>query len=1003
MNNETIEYILQGSFIIDKPKTEEVTNKTKFIGYDYMIKFNTPYEDNNTYPITLYQFLENLCDDLNFELDNNEIVNGEYLVKGNPFTNNETNRFVLGQICQLCAGFAQITPDNKLKIKNLVQNENLDTLDGNIYNSFSKNKKYGKINSVTLNLSDIQGEFTNLKDQESIDENGLTEVVISDNYFLNSAIERQNVIGEIFNTLNGLEYLPFEMEYYGFPYLELGDGVEALDNEDNPYLTYILNYTFKYDGSYSGKLKTESAGDVEQKYNATDTTKNKLRKVERSVDKINGTISDIIEVQDEYEGRMVEVEQDISGLRQEVDSVVSFERNVNGRNQIMLENTADVVDSILKIQIKGNMNYVYPSGTTYPSNTLYPIGQYATIVIDKQEKGNISNEAYKFKIVLLEPLRYMNSSVFDEILFKDKKCQVIRRVGLDNNGNYYEFNTEQITEVGDVNIPSFDGNTYIYVLEHNGLNYDVDYLVKNAYLDTFATRGEVHTKIEQTAKSITSSVNRKLEGYSTTSEMNTAINQTAESITHVVNQKVDETEFGTLVEQNAESVKLAWNQFSQFLQMEILNGNASLVVRDNNNNLLMSIDKNGQHYYTKKNNVDTNIADTVLVDITKNNDTKKSLMFVLDNISMNGRGIMAWGYRANNQIYPVLYIGNFGNEEFGLHVIEDLILKGCAINFGNSNTINSTDSSNIYVKPNTGFYVIDSQNNTLFRVNRNSGKLEINNSSIESDGNNISTKVNGSFKILDAQNNTWMVQIFNEYGEYGFSVKADNFAIMNTNGNTSHISFYDNQAGGKTLNLFNNTLISDKVYADNLAIMDNCSHISVTSAGSGDLTATDKTTGVILHINADWQSDARLKENFETSDIDSLEMINKIQHYSFDWKEDKRHEKIGYIAQELEKIDKDLVKKHALEDEDGNVIDYDWAINERYIIVNLTNAIQQQQEQIDYLYEQLKIEKKKTKRKKAKVKFDYGEKIKVQVYSKLSEVKEKFERRRIKAKGKNKF
>lgn len=950
-----------------------------------MIKFNTPYEDNNTYPITLYQFLENLCDDLGFELDNNEIVNGNYLVKGNPFTNNETNRFVLGQICQLCAGFAQITPNDKLKIKNLVQNENLDTLDGNIYNSFSKNKKYGKINSVTLDLSDIQGESTNLKDQESIDENGLTEVVISDNYFLNSAIERQNVIGDIFDTLNGLEYLPFEMEYYGFPYLELGDGVEALDNEDNPYLTYILNHTFKYDGSYSGKLKTESAGDVEQKYNATDTTKNKLRKVERSVDKINGTISDIIESQDEYEERIVEVEQDISGLRQEVDSVVSFERNVNGRNQIMLENTADVVDSILKIQIKGNMNYVYPSSTTYPSNTLYPIGQYATIVIDKQEKGNISNEAYKFKIVLLEPIRYMNSSVFDEILFEDKKCQVIRRVGLDNNGNYYELSSEQITEVGDVNIPSFDGNTYIYVLEHNGLDYDVDYLVKNAYLDTFATKVELNTQITQTETEIMSEVSRK----------------------------VGEDEFGTLIEQNAEAVKFAWNQFSQYLQMEILNGKASLVIRDTNGNLLMSLDQNGQHYYTKKDNVDTNIAETVLTDITQNNDTKKSLMFVLDNISMNGKGIMAWGYKANNQIYPVLYIGNFGSEEFGLHVIEDLILGG-AINFGNSNII-STDLARIYIKTYNGFVVKNRNDNILFKVTDSDGQINMGNSSIVSDGNNVSIKTNGLFKILSSNNN-WIAQVFEDSGDYGFSCKADEFAILNTSGNSTYISFYDNQVGTKTLNLFGNTLVADSVnatsmyvtsiYADNLPTIDNTSWMSTTaSASGGTFSVTDKNTNVTMYVRSDWTSDARLKENFEVSDVDSLKLINAIKHYSFDWKGEDKHEKIGYIAQELEKIDPDLVRKHEVKDENGDIVDYDWTINERYIIANLTNAIQQQQEQIDYLYEQLKIEKKKNKKKKEKNKFDYGEKVKVHINSKINEIKKKFEnlKKGELKKDKNKF
>ena len=150
----------------------------------------------------------------------------------------------------------------------------------------------------------------------------------------------------------------------------------------------------------------------------------------------------------------------------------------------------------------------------------------------------------------------------------------------------------------------------------------------------------------------------------------------------------------------------------------------------------MSIDKNGQHYYAKKDNVDTNIAETVLTDITQNNDPKKSLMFVLDNISMNGKGIMAWGYKANNQIYPVLYIGNFGSEEFGLHVIEDLILGG-AINFGNSNII-STDLARIYIKTYNGFVVKNRNDNILFKVTDSDGQINMGNSSIISDGNNVS-------------------------------------------------------------------------------------------------------------------------------------------------------------------------------------------------------------------------------------------------------------------------
>ena len=290
----------------------------------------------------------------------------------------------------------------------------------------------------------------------------------------------------------------------------------------------------------------------------------------------------------------------------------------------------------------------------------------------------------------------------------------------------------------------------------------------------------------------------------------------------------------------------------------------------------------------------------------------------------------------------------------------------------------------------------------LLKLTNSDGQINIGNSSIVSDGNNVSVKVNGLFKVLSHTNNTWIAQIYEDSGDYGFSCKADEFAILNTSGNSTYISFYDNQAGTKTLNLFGNTLVANSVnatsiyatsiYADNLPTIDNINWINVSaSSSSGLLTVSDKSSNISAFFQASWTSDGRLKENFETSDVDSLKLINAIKHYSFDWKGEDKHEKIGYIAQELEKIDKDFVIKHEIKDENENVVDYDWTINERYIIANLTNAIQQQQEQIDYLYEQLKIEKKKTKKKKERVKFNYGEKAKVYINSKLNEIKKKFE------------
>ncbi|HAU87780.1 MAG TPA: hypothetical protein DCW90_20520 [Lachnospiraceae bacterium] len=54
-------------------------------------------------------------------------------------------------------------------------------------------------------------------------------------------------------------------------------------------------------------------------------------------------------------------------------------------------------------------------------------------------------------------------------------------------------------------------------------------------------------------------------------------------------------------------------------------------------------------------------------------------------------------------------------------------------------------------------------------------------------------------------------------------------------------------------------------------------------------------------------SDIRLKKNISNTEVDNaLDIINKIELHSFDWKEDSRHQKIGFIADELEELDDNL-------------------------------------------------------------------------------------------------
>lgn len=80
-------------------------------------------------------------------------------------------------------------------------------------------------------------------------------------------------------------------------------------------------------------------------------------------------------------------------------------------------------------------------------------------------------------------------------------------------------------------------------------------------------------------------------------------------------------------------------------------------------------------------------------------------------------------------------------------------------------------------------------------------------------------------------------------------------------------------------------------------------------------------------------SDKRLKKNIEESGIDALSVINSMKTYSFDWRESGKHEKLGFIAQQLEEINHDFVNI--------NLADGHYSTKDMKIIPYLVKAVQE--------------------------------------------------------------
>lgn len=446
-----IEYQELGTYTIPKPNTDEVSGKTETTGYDYMLKFDIPYVDNNTYPIRADDYLENLCEQVGVVLGSKNFPNNNYMIKGNPFTNGETCKTVLSNVVQLTAGFADIDIDEKLYIRNFdISGNPVETIDGNNYDEFKPNKVFGPVNSVRIQMnSGVDGEET-VKEEEGLTDATRCQITISDNYFLTSAEERNLVIDDIYNALHGLTYLPVEINYYGYPWLKLGSKIKVKDKSDTEYITYVMEHSFKWNGSYSGTIKSFALTKTQSAYKEIMTMQKWKRNTELAVNKINGEITSIIEEQTETNDKLVQYNQDLEGFRFKIEEAggINLIQNSTLENGLDLYHTTTGTVSIEQnMDIKENttsktaIKIIEGSVTTENINIIAGQEYTFSCLMYKTELTNVTVKIVSDKVeeyeVEIEPNTWQkftanfNSSVntvIIEITVDDNFCYIADRI-----------------------------------------------------------------------------------------------------------------------------------------------------------------------------------------------------------------------------------------------------------------------------------------------------------------------------------------------------------------------------------------------------------------------------------------------------------------------------------------------------------------------------------------------------------------------------------------------
>ena len=168
LEDETTEYIKYGTYIVQRPEDDQVTDNTSFEALDYMVKFNQEYKDRITYPCKLKELLNDVLDQAGVNSKTNTFANSDFIVENNQFEQGTTLRDVIKAITQMAFNWARIDEDDNFVMDFEINEEIDEELGTDDYFGFKKTDDYGPVNVIVLRNSQIEGENVTIKDEELI-------------------------------------------------------------------------------------------------------------------------------------------------------------------------------------------------------------------------------------------------------------------------------------------------------------------------------------------------------------------------------------------------------------------------------------------------------------------------------------------------------------------------------------------------------------------------------------------------------------------------------------------------------------------------------------------------------------------------------------------------------------------------------------------------------------------------------------------------------------------
>lgn len=521
VDGETIKI---GTFIVTDVSDSDTFESVNVTAYDYGLKFSNPYTTNLNYKngnITMFQVVQEICNNCDIELENTSLPNGSFIIDSNQFVNGEKYGDVICIVALENGMFATINSNNKLEF--IFTNETNEIIED--YVELDDKRDTQPITSVLVAPSkDLETAGAVMKDQTLINQYGEHWLKIYDSYFANSTTKCQQLITAIFNQVKGFGYSSFKSEYSFLPYLTLGDKIKFKNKEGKLVDSIILRYETNYDEMI---LEAPSIISASVEYELPETPEEISKKALVKVDQANGEIELIAKTTEELKTKTAQLRLDVDTIEGQISDIADITTTADGMGTLVMNNINESEPIYIKIYPKlGDITSLYPADDLYPANDLYPLG--------KTLHFHCTTENYDANYELPRDLLWLNNDVYDEFVFDydNNACYVIHKVGMLENGTKYALDNfvQEDFDQEDPEYPSIlliNGDYEISLLGQSNAYLYVRLMVQNIYTTQFATKVEMNSKITQTKEEINLEVSKKVGK----NEVISSINLTSEAAT----------------------------------------------------------------------------------------------------------------------------------------------------------------------------------------------------------------------------------------------------------------------------------------------------------------------------------------------------------------------------------------------------------------------------------------------------------------------------------------